>query len=314
MLEEFANASRTMIRTNAAQALTAPLTDAPSAPTSPAMLQEEIDGANSVYAQTVPAGTTPIDDAALSALDVNNVGFYAVAYEVDGAVIVAFEGTQLAPTPYGLQTIAADIQIFRGQTPQAFDYAIEFVLDVQAVAGSMPVYITGHSLGGAEAEAVAAFAANPSNDLSIVGGVTFGAPGLPGYCGPADLGGLTDYVDYGDPVGNYARDGELADIARTGDHFGTVQFVGPPRDAAITAFNLLTGNFDQVFQFHALSHYAEDLGLTIEPSAEVAAAHQGALAAAIHAEVAVHAVDGAEGATPHVDLGAAHAHLHHFLV
>jgi hypothetical protein len=273
------------------------------------MLQEEIDGANAAYARAVPPGATPIASSAL-----NYQGFYGLAYEENGVVLVAFEGTQSTPDSYGLGTLAADIQIFLGDTPQAFNDAINFTLDVQSLAGSTPIYITGHSLGGAEAEAVALFASNPSDDLSIAGGVTFGAPGLPGYYGATGLGNLTDYVDYGDPVGNYAHDGELADFALTGNHFGTVDDVGPPLDAVITLVNFLSDNTNDLFQFHALSHYAADLGLTIDDSATAAnVAHErAALADQIHADAMAHPIVVGDAPIPHFDIGAAHAH--HFLV
>lgn len=158
--------------------------DRPPSPVSPAMLQLEIDGANAAYARAVPDGATALHSPFLDLLDFNANGFFGMAYEQDGVVIVAFEGTQFNSSFYGLTSIAADAQILEGQWPAAFTDAILFTLGVQALAGSTPIYLTGHSLGGGEAEAVAYAAAIPFDDFSIAGGVTFGAPGLPDYFGP----------------------------------------------------------------------------------------------------------------------------------
>jgi hypothetical protein len=243
-------------------------------PTSPVILQDEINGAHAVYGHQVPAGATPINSPYLTLLDTTGAanGFFALAYEENGVVFVSFEGTDSSPTIYGLGSLAADEQIAQGQRPAAFTDAILFTQGVESLVGSTPIYLTGHSLGGAEAEAVSQFAATPSHHLSIAGGVTFGAPGLPGYFGPTGLGNLTNFVDYGDPVGNYAHDGELAVGSKTGNHFGTVDYVGPPADAIAMWGDLLRGNGAAALQFHDLSHYAADLGLTLDPPSLVAGA------------------------------------------
>ena len=203
------------------------------------------------------------------------------------------------------------MQILDGHWPAAFTDAILFALGAQSLAGSTPIDLTGHSLGGGEAEAVALFAAITS-DLSIAGGVTFGAPGVPDYFGPSGFGKLTDFVDYGDPVGNYAHDGELAGVSSTGNHVGTVEYVGSPADATTMVADLLSGNLSDAFQFHELSHYAADLGLTIGNSTDTIAANKSATVAdQIHAETIAHHTDAA-APIPQFDFGA--AHLHHFLV
>jgi hypothetical protein len=265
------------------------------------MLQDEIDAANAVYAHAVPPGATLLDSTALSALDSNSDGFYASAYEENGVVLIAFEGTQVNQSAYGRESVAADIQIFKGEQPAAFNDAILFAQDVQSLAGSMPIYVSGHSLGGAEAEAVTMFAANPFDNFSIAGGVTFGAPGLPGYYGVTGLGNLTDFVDYGDPVGNYAHDGEFGGWALTGNHFGTVATVGPPADELVAAAYLLGQNKTQAFQFHDLTHYAADLGLTIDNVANASVADQS------HGAAVAHHADVADASIQHF-INAVHAH------
>jgi len=281
-------------------------------PVPQSLLQLEIDGANAAYERAVPMGATALDSPFLTALDKNTNGFFGMAYEDDGVVVVAFEGTQFNLSAYGRQSIAADVQILQGHWPAAFADAILFALGAQSLAGSTPIYLTGHSLGGGEAEAVALFAAITS-DLSIAGGVTFGAPGVPRYFGPSGVGKLTDFVDYGDPVGNYAHDGELAGVSLTGNHVGTVEYVGSPADAAVAVADLLRGSVSDAFQFHELSHYAADLGLALDNSANTVAANEGAaVAGQIHAEAITHHTDAADAPVLHFDGGA--AHLHHFLV
>jgi len=53
-----------------------------------------------------------------------------------------------------------------------------------------------------------------SFDTEIKGGVTFGAPGDPDLTAPQPTRTLINFVDYGDPVGNYLN------------HFGSVVDVG----------------------------------------------------------------------------------------
>ena len=114
---------------------------------------------------------------------------------------------------------------------------------------SNPTYATGHSLGGAEAEYVA------SIDHFI--GATFGAPGTlhPVYPGVGPGQTFTNYVDYGDPVGNF------------GFHFGAVQEVEPVSDGATTAALERTlgpalGALVAASLFHPLKHYAADLNIS----------------------------------------------------
>jgi hypothetical protein len=52
-------------------------------------------------------------------------------------------------------------------------------------------------------------------------------------------------------------------VSATGNHFGTVDYVGSPADATAMARDLLGGNLAAALQFHDLSHYAADLGLTL---------------------------------------------------
>lgn len=171
-------------------------------------------------------------------------------------MIVAFEGTLTTTSnAYAAGSLAADTEISDGITPEAFRQAQTFVADVKKDLTSIgdaadPVYLTGHSLGGAEAEYVAS--------TGHESGVTFGAPGdlHSTYGGLAAGQSFIDYVDYGDPIGNF------------GYHFGTEDHVGSPGNAAETAeLSKLLGPAGQVLaadMYHPLTHYASDLGLQLQ--------------------------------------------------
>jgi hypothetical protein len=211
----------------------------------------EMDNRNGTPATTskIPAsaGLTPFLESNSDPLSPGNNwlsdGFFGEAFiDKNGDVIVAFEGSLLiGGGAFGAGSRGADRQILIGGTPAAFNDANLFVTDVeQYVAKNYsaldPIYLTGHSLGGAEAEYVAS--------LGGESGVTFGAPGeqLPNY---SQISGqtFTDYVDFGDPVGNFVSFGK---------HFGTVQEVGPRLDQ-------LGGELVGLALFHPLSHYGADL-------------------------------------------------------
>jgi hypothetical protein len=148
-------------------------------------------------------------------------------------IVIAFEGTDpssetLRKDPVFLAgQLEADTQIYLGQIPEAFRDALSFTEAVLATQGAARenVYVAGHSLGGAEAEYVAA-----QLDLS---GATFGAPGIHASAIPdGSPPDLKNYVVYGDPVGNYSADppNRLSNILFSDDihHFGKVEYIGSP--------------------------------------------------------------------------------------
>jgi hypothetical protein len=233
-------------------------------------LLEYYNAANAVYADnaigtqsgTAPpasTGLTLVLDSRDSSLIGNSNwlsdGFFAQAFkDAFGNIIIAFEGSIIDPldpsfnTPYGNGSRGADLEISIGLVPKAFLDADTFALDVtqylaQHNLGSNPIYLTGHSLGGAEAQEVA-FVIDPGGTMS---GVTFGAPGDPRLTAPVNAPNFINYVDYGDPVGHH------------GNHFGTVQPVGSPLNAEVGA---QVGPLAATALFHPLSQYAADLGLS----------------------------------------------------
>jgi Hint domain/Lipase (class 3) len=187
-------------------------------------------------------------------------GFFAQAFEdVSGNIIISFEGSIINPlkssdasfwTPYAVGSREADVLLAAGIVPQAFFDADTFASDVkqylaQQNLGSNPIYLTGHSLGGAEAQDVA-YIIDPGQNMS---GVTFGAPGDPTLPVPVSAPYFINYVDPGDPVGNF------------GNHFGSVLKVGPNIDAVVL---LEDGPVVAAALFHPLQHYAADIPLINE--------------------------------------------------
>jgi ELWxxDGT repeat protein/VCBS repeat-containing protein len=213
--------------------------------------QECLDASEFVYSQNavISPGTSRLAESNLQLIadsrsTISNGlsdGFFAQAFrDLAGNIIIAFEGSILDPssgfynTTFGVASRAADEQLLEGNRPAALVHAVTFVRQVEAEANNagLPVYVTGHSLGGAEAEEVARQAAQ--GGPAIAGGYTFGAPGLPQYTGgPNSQSTLTDYIDYGDPVGNFASDAQSAlnTLApATLNHYGRLAFVGNSSD------------------------------------------------------------------------------------
>jgi uncharacterized protein YxjI len=232
-------------------------------------------------------------------------GFHAQAFQDGfGNIIIAYEGTRTDPIISGLPlspldvysngSLLTDLGIAQGHFqpvlaanaadlggPAAaaaalaasggaalslaitMNKAVAFATAVHNQFSSSPIYVTGHSLGGAEAEEAA-------YSLSFVlGGDTFGAPGVPGYYGTTSKD-FTNYIDYGDPIGNYAHDSmsALHAFALTGNHFGTVDLVGNRNDAIdLTGLSLsdYTTDVSKLSALFGLGHhfrtqYWPDLG------------------------------------------------------
>jgi hypothetical protein len=188
-------------------------------------------------AAAIPALRTLIDDTAVSYPSIKNWtpllissqespvyaanGVYAYAFLTGTRqIVIAFQATADAG-----QIVKDDYPIAIQQAPPAFPYAEKFVEAVKAKAKDIPnsqIFVTGHSLGGIQAEHLA--------EKFGYGGVTFGAPGVPGYVNSGASSTLTDYIDRGDPIGNYASDTKAAEPdfapASKMDHVGTVKILG----------------------------------------------------------------------------------------
>ena len=247
-----------------------------------------INAANATYSRDyslLPADLRPFEvDGKQLAQEVTGDGFYGAAFlTADDQVVVAFEGTHLSASgddpAFVLGQIEANVQIYQGEAPAAYTDAVDFTQTVLQAAeaqgiGAADVFVTGHSLGGAEAEYVSA-------KLGL-DGQTYGAPGIPA----ADIPGAsqplpTDYVEYGDPVGNYSAKPNFLGGFLSSDQilrFGDAAYIGDPFARAglevagalfgpgttpaqnTEGLGLLAG---LAAEDHVLTQYAADLGVTL---------------------------------------------------
>ena len=217
-------------------------------------LTDFYDASVAVGAGAVPAGYTLIDT--LNQVDPNpqqdtTDGFYGEAFaNSSGQILIAFKGTYPNPADlFGLGTLKDDVQIKNNQRPPSFQDAVNFVINIINAAkaintemigeGESPLYslatlfLTGHSLGGAEAQYVASVAAATGVlSSSTYEGVTFAAPGLPQNPNANPIGSFLDYIDNGDPVGTYGSDttaGQKGYAPTNMYHYGTVVQIGSTR-------------------------------------------------------------------------------------
>lgn len=233
----------------------------------------------------LPDGLTPFTVVGTPvALEVTLAGFYGRALlNENNDLIIAFEGTDISEistrTEFVTAQIVADAMIYLGMVPPAFDIAVTFTETAMAAAAlagitADNVFVTGHSLGAGIAMYVGA-----QLDLA---GMTFAAPGIAASAIPdGQASKLINYVEYGDPVGNYANNpavmGPLLyspDILRYGD----AQYLGDPLALlALSGFSAifgpghtdaekaaaLTGLVGLAATYHPLTTYAADLGVSL---------------------------------------------------
>ena len=161
-------------------------------------------------------------------------GVSAEAFETTGSgpkrVIIAYEGTN----PYGDGNTDAfsgsqlldDASFFAAKPAAGAAVADKFAKEVIGIAVSrgiakFNVSLTGHSLGAAEAEYAA--------EATGLAGVTFGTPGID-ITGKQAPSKLTNFVDDGDPVGNFGADGAdpLGNFVTSSNiqHYGGVTLIG----------------------------------------------------------------------------------------
>ncbi|TDH62464.1 hypothetical protein E2C06_11375 [Dankookia rubra] len=223
------------------------------------------------------------------ALEVTADGFYGAAFlTAANQLVLAFEGTHISALSSDPEFVAAQVLadglIFAGIVPPAFGDAVRFAEAALAAAAALgipdtAVYLTGHSLGGGEAAFVAA-----QLDLP---GETYGAPGLPPGSIPAGASSLlTNYVEYGDPVGNYSAEPDVLNgfVQSPGIlRFGPPSYLGNPLEGlALQAAGALFGPDSTAEenaaglaalgalarQYHVLTTYAADLGVKLQAPGE----------------------------------------------
>ncbi len=209
----------------------------------------------------------------------------------EGQIIVAYQGTTggtnlLFHPLIALSQIFTDMQvIFTNTTPQAFWDSLAFERKVEAAALEQgyttdDIFVTGHSLGGWEAQFVA--------QKTGRGGIGFEGPGLntsvPGNNGP--LQNFVNIETYGDTAAYFSTDLPglqpfMPPYDPTGGskpHYGNIVMIGDP-DAANPLFNAsalwgpnpindivfaidILGNF---FEHHLPGMQAYNLGVAPDP-------------------------------------------------
>jgi hypothetical protein len=205
-------------------------------------------------------------------------------------LIIAYQGTtggtNLLFNPLiAISQIITDAQvILTGSTPQAFTDSLTFAQQVQAAAalqGYAPgdVFVTGHSLGGWEAEYVA--------QQTGLGGIGFESPGINTIVpGNGADSGFVNVETYGDPAAYSATDlpglqpflPAYVPGGGSKPHYGSIVLIGDPtatnplnNAAALFGPNLvgdiifavdLLGNF---FEHHLPGMQAYNLGISPDP-------------------------------------------------
>jgi len=217
-----------------------------------------------------------------------DVGLYAAALVNSiGQVIITYEGTNLytGNDTFTLAQIADDVAITKGIDALSYvpatTFAMTVIADAQVQGYSLSnLFVAGHSLGAAEAEYVAIHTG--------LSGITFGTPGLPTGDIPSNFTPpFVDYVERGDPVGNYAYGWNDFALLQTQNvqHLGDAQALGTYESATLlyaanaayaAAINASTTAEEvaglvttvallgeAAVKYHALLTYAADLGVTV---------------------------------------------------
>jgi hypothetical protein len=153
------------------------------------------------YGDPVPQGWTLIKDLGMSS------GFYAAAYRSEaGEIVIANRGTEFT----SLRDLYADAKLtVLIENQQQLD-AVAFAKEIVAANAGKPIIVTGHSLGGHNAQAVIVELQKEHVDVS---GVLFNSPGLGGYS-------YDQSVSYN--VINIVSQGDIIHLAG-GTHIGTME-------------------------------------------------------------------------------------------
>lgn len=262
-------------------------------PTRTPNVSEFLNASNWEYDQVgTPADLRPfiVDGKQLSAFSEAD-GFSASAWVTpSGQVVVSYEGTQavsvlaVATNPlFTFDQFLQDAGVASGTvTPSERDAAV-FARAVVAAAArkgiaSSDIFLTGHSLGGIQAE----YAAQQTG----LGGMAFESTGIPRSATTAGNGqNFVNVVTYGDAVANYASDIDAEQPfapayapggAGSLPHYGYVAMIGNPGDqASLKAAAQLSrlgpagvaltaaAYVGNVAAFHIPSVQAHDLGVTL---------------------------------------------------
>lgn len=207
-----------------------------------------------------------------------------------GQIIVAYQGTTggtnlLANPVIAISQVITDAQvILTNTTPQAFTDSLDFERQVAAEAANQgysqdDIFVTGHSLGGWEAEYVA--------QQTGVGGIGFESPGINTTVpGNGANTGFVNVETYGDTAAYFATDlpalqpfmPPYVPGGGAKPHYGSIVMIGDPdaTTALVNAASLwganpvgdvilvvdILGNF---FEHHLPGVQAYNLGVTPDP-------------------------------------------------
>jgi len=253
-----------------------------------------LNAANAEYVLGgVPAGmhAFTVNGRAVSYTNTASGASAQVWVTAQNQIIIAYQGTTggeyLAVNPViALTQIAADVGIWAGTTTGAETSSLAFAQSVTAAAeaqgyATSNIFVTGHSLGGIEAEYVA--------QHTGLAGVGFEDTGIPVDKSAGSGGNFVSIVTYGDPVGNYSSDikGEQpfapGYVAGGGSlpHYGDIVMVGTASDqsslsAGVSGWGSLFGDaatlvnlVGLLVDFHLPGTQAHDLGVTLNPYAAI---------------------------------------------
>jgi hypothetical protein len=267
----------------------------PASASSPTVAQF-LNAANAEYIiGGVPAGMHPFTflGVPVSYTDILDGVSAQVWVTQQNQIVIAYQGTtggeNIAIDPVAALTqIITDIGIYAGTTPPAeidsLNFA-NFVLGLAKLEGysSSNVFVTGHSLGGIEAEYVAS--------KTGLGGIGFETTGLLHFNGEGAGGNFVNIATYGDPVGNYSSDikgeqpfsakyvagggslphyGDIVTVGNASDKTTLTQDVakwgdGNPIDQAAVLANLV----GLLLDFHLPGTQAHDLGVSLNPYSSI---------------------------------------------
>ncbi|MGC9197216.1 MAG: hypothetical protein ACP5IL_17480 [Syntrophobacteraceae bacterium] len=212
-------------------------------------VSEFLNAANAVYLiNATPAGMTRFtyNGKAASMVDPVNGAVSYVYITAEHQIIIAYQGTtgglNMFWDPLGaMSQVLTDVEIvfsddLSGTNPPAFGTALNFAKWVIAAAQSegystSNIFVTGHSLGGIEAEYVAS--------QTGLAGIGFESTGIAAKPAAGATGtNFVNTVGYGDPVANFASDVHAEQpcappyVAGGGraPHYGYIAYLGSPSD------------------------------------------------------------------------------------
>jgi len=267
-----------------------------SAAASSPTVTEFLNAANAEYVVAgVPAGmhAFTVNGKPVSYTNIAAGTAASVWVTAENQIVIAYQGTTggeyLALDPViAVTQIIADVGIWAGQTPAAETDSLSFAKAVISAAeaqgySTANIFVTGHSLGGIEAEYVA--------QQTGLGGIAFESTGLPVDKSAGAGSNFVNVVTYGDPVGNYSSDikGEQpfapTYVAGGGSlpHYGNIVLVGnQANQASLTnaastwggLFGLedpytLANLLGLALDYHLPGTQAHDLGVSLNPYAAI---------------------------------------------